>query len=116
MEGFEMNLVIGPFTIVSDSSQFTIYRKNSFKDKKTGEIKVADTFCGHYSTLDSCLKDGIIRHGLLQSDCLTLTEVLEEIQNYKKWVTDILDLPKPAVKISGNLVRSKNGVKRPPKF
>lgn len=103
-----MNLEIGPFTIVSDSRQFTLYRKNSIKDPQTKEIKVVDSFCGHYSMLDSCLKDGIIRHGLLQSECFTLSEVLEEIKQLKKWIDDTLNLPKPAMKMTSCFCRTKS--------
>lgn len=90
-----MNLEIGPFTIVSDNSQFTLYQKRSVertvKGKKTGEVVLEDSFCGYYSTLDSCLKYGLPRHGLLRSDCLTLSDVVEELKSYRKLIEKALN-------------------------
>ena len=78
------------WVLKSDSIEFSLYRLGFNKKKNTP----TETCVGHYSCLDHCLK-WLINKDIAASDCESLGEVIEHIENFRKLIDESLGIGIP---------------------
>jgi hypothetical protein len=84
-----MEIKIGQFKIVSDSTQFTIYEEKTTGEKAKNSGEIVDKVVGYYSTFESCLK-AIPTKALLRSDATELWQAIQVVESYRDMISDAL--------------------------